>query len=926
MMIPRATYRIQFTPKYAFSDAMKILDYLSGLGISHIYASPVLRSRKGSDHGYDMVDPEQIDPELGGEDGFEELARSVREHGMFWLQDIVPNHMAFDTENNMLMDVFENGEHSPYRDYFDIEWKHIYSNMRGRVLAPFLGKFYSECLESGEIRLQYAENGLSINYYSLKFPLKIESYAAVFERNLEKLDQDSGKDNPDFMKYIGNLNLTKNVNQNKESRAEQIKHFKKMMWGLYTESGAVRSFIDGNITELNGKQGDRGSYNELDKLLSEQYYRLSFWKVASEEINYRRFFTVNDLISMRVEKQDVFDRMHVKIFEQIEKGNIHGLRIDHIDGLFDPDTYLNNLRGKNKDIYIVVEKILGYDEDLPPEWEVHGTTGYDILNFMNGLFCNGRNQRIFTSLYSKFAEIIPRYEEVVFNRKRLIIGKHMAGNIDNLAQALKNISGSDRYGTDITLYGLKRAFVDVMALFPVYRTYITQGRYSEQDRKYIIQAIELSKQKNPGLLYELNFIEKFLLMKFDDNVSEEEKAKYIQFIMNFQQYTGPIMAKGLEDTVFYLYNRLVSMNEVGADPVRFGVSRAEFTDFVKRRNGRWKHSLNATATHDTKRGEDVRARLNVLSEMPREFYRRIKTWAKLNKNKKTVLKGIPAPDKNDEYLIYQTLLGTYPFDHEDDYTERIKQYVIKAVRESKEHTAWIKPDTDYEDACTTFVEKLLDASRGNAFLDDFLPFQKKISELGIYNSLSQAALKIMLPGVPDFYQGTELWDLSLVDPDNRRPVDYAKRIGYLEDIKRRRIENNGGLLAELLASKNDGRIKLLLVYAALQFRKDNPGLFGEGSYVPVQVVGKKKDNLFAFARHKDGEWALCVVPRLPVSLLGSAEKIDGNVWDDTYIKLPESAPRRWNNVITANFIESENSALYIKNVLAEFPAGLLYSK
>jgi (1->4)-alpha-D-glucan 1-alpha-D-glucosylmutase len=925
--IPTATYRIQVNSSFGFKAAKAIVPYLAELGISDIYVSPIFKPRKGSHHGYDVVDSNQLNSELGGTDDLDELTRELKDHEMGWLQDVIPNHMAYNYENQMLMDVLENGESSEYFYFFDVEWNHPYESIRGRLLAPFLGSFYGESLEKGEIQLRYDDRGLTINYYDLKFALKIESYITVFTYKLGKLKRKLGEDHPDFIKLLGILYVLKTLPSREDvnERYGQTRFIKRMLWELYSKNQEIKRFIDENIETFNGKIGIPESFNLLDSLLSEQLFRLSFWKVATEEINYRRFFNINELISLRIEDEDVFDHTHSLIFKLFEEGRISGLRIDHIDGLYDPTDYLKRLRKKLGEVYIVVEKVLDLEEELPSFWPVQGTTGYDFLNYANGIFCEKTNEMRFNKIYSRFGGFKGSYEDLVCEKKRLIIGKHMAGDIDNLAHLMKKISSRYRHGGDITLYGLKRALVEVMTLFPVYRTYIDPEVFSEADHSYVEEAVKRAKQSNPGLLNELNFIEGFLFLKSRDHLPEEEKRQWVQFVMRFQQFTGPLMAKGFEDTILYVYNRLLSLNEVGGSPDRFGISLEKFHRFNKRRVDLWPHSLNATSTHDTKRGEDVRARINVLSEIPEEWNSSIKQWSRINRRRRRSINGRNIPDRNDEYFLYQTLVGTFPFD-EKEYTSfvgRLKNYIVKAVREAKIHTAWLKPDTDYEDAYISFVEEILEPSEGNPFLREFLPFQKKVSYYGIFNSLSQMLIKITSPGVPDFYQGTELWDLNLVDPDNRRPVDFEKRMSFLQDIRQKAERDMLSLISELASSKEDGRLKLFLIYRALKARNRNFEVFQNGTYIPLETTGRFRDHIIAFARKHEDHWAVTIAPRFLTALIKEGEyPLGRRVWDDTCILLPEGAPRSWKDAIT-NQIVKNNRTLPMGEVLGLFPTALL---
>jgi len=907
---------------------MEVLPYLGDLGISDIYASPIFRARRGSSHGYDVVDPNQLNPELGTQSHFEQLVRELKTYGMGWLQDIVPNHMAFDYENQILVDVLENGESSKYFGFFDIEWDHPYESIKKRLLAPLLGRFYGESLEEGEIRLRYTKNGFSLKYYNQVLPLRVESYVYLLTYQLHVLKEKLGPDHPDYVKLLGILYVLKTLpsREDMNERYDQIRFIKTTLWELYSGNQDIKKFIKENIRTFNGKRGNPESFNLLNDLLSEQLFRLSFWKVATEEINYRRFFNINELLSLRVEDDEVFNHTHSLIFRLIEEEKITGLRIDHIDGLYDPRNYLARIREKAGELYIVVEKILDLEEELPSFWSVQGTTGYDFLNYVNGLFCRREHERQFNRIYSNLTGHSTTYDELVSEKKRLILGKHMAGDVDNLAHLMKAISSRDRHGSDITIYGLKRALVEVMAQFPVYRTYIGKEVSRQTDPSYIEEAIERAKGSSPGLLNELQFIERFLLLDFGDYLSEEDKNQWIHFVRRFQQFTGPLMAKGFEDTTLYVYNRLLSLNEVGGNPYRFGISMGEFHHFIEKRAALWPHSLNATSTHDTKRGEDVRARLNVLSEMPKEWERNIRAWSKINGKWKRKVYGRSVPDRNDEYFLYQTLVGAFPFYGGEElhtFRERVKEYIIKAVREAKVHTAWLKPDTDYENAFLSFVEEVLSPHEGNSFLGEFIAFQKKVAPYGMFNSLSQTLIKIASPGVPDFYQGTELWDLNLVDPDNRRPVDFEKRRRFLGHIRKRQDGDILDLISELLRTKEDGGIKLFLIYRGLKVRNKHPEVFQKGAYIPLEAAGKFKDHVIAFGRNHQGKWAVTIVPRFLTPVIKEGEDPLGQeVWDDTCIHLPEGVSHQWKNVITSQWVNSEGK-LTIGEALKHFPVALL---
>ncbi len=925
MRVPVSTYRIQFAPAFDFQSVTDILDYLSNLGITDLYASPIFKPRQGSEHGYDMVDPERINPELGAEQGFEKLVRKLKKKDMGLLLDVVPNHMAYDKQNRMIMDVLESGPCSKYFHFFDIQWEHFSEGLRSRILAPFLGKIYSQALESAEIQLSYDDNGLAINYYDLRFPLRIESYPSLFSHELSGLEQRLGPNSPAFIKFIGTVYTLENMpsRERREERYEQVSFAKRMLRELYLNEPAIREHVDGNIRAFNGSAGDPAGFALLDGLLSEQLFRLSFWKVANEEINYRRFFSINDLICMRPEHPEVFERTHALLFRLLGEG-VTGIRIDHIDGLLDPAAYLGRIK-QEREVYVVVEKILQEDEELRPSWEVEGTTGYDFLDRVSQAMVEMDNEKAFDRIYSGFGYRKAAADELVRAKKRLIMAKHMAGEVDNLAHLLKRSSIRDRYGKDITMYGLRRALVELMAFFPVYRSYVSEEGFEETDWRCINRAIEGAERYNPELLYELGFIKRFIAAGWGNEDDEGEREQALGFIMRMQQFTGPLMAKGYEDTYLYVYNRLISLNEVGGRPQKFGASIQDFHDFNCKRAEKWPHTLSATSTHDAKRGEDVRARINVLSEMPAEFEKHLRYWRKSNGPRKRSAGGVRAPDDNDEYFLYQTLLGAYPFsgDEHDSFVARIKEYVVKAVREAKVHTGWLKPDEQYENTYMAFVDSILSRSGKNRFMGSFLPFQRKVAFYGVFNSLSQTLIKITAPGVPDFYQGSELWDLSLVDPDNRRPVDFDARKRALAYIKEKERTGMQELIYELYQDKENGWIKLFLVYRALKARSENIELFQKGDYIPLETGGKYGRHLIAFARRLEDKWCLTLAPRLLVSVVNEGDPPMGKkVWGDTFVALPREAPTRWEDALTGTEIQAHGSTA-AADALSRFPAALL---
>lgn len=918
MNIPTATYRLQFNYSFGFKEAREIIVYLSQLGISSIYASPIFEARKGSLHGYDVVDPNQINPELGSVTGFGELIEELKKHEMDWIQDIVPNHMGYDSQNEILMDVLENGRDSKYFYFFDIEWNH--PNIKGKLIAPFLGKTYGECLENKEIKLRYDENGFSINYYDLRLPIKIESYIEIISHGLDMLKESLRENHPDLTDLLIVLDAIKDFPLSEE-RYNHIGFIKRSLWEIYSRNDFVRRLIDEGVEIYNGKLGDPESYNPIRRLISKQHFRLCFWKVAKKKINYRRFFNINELISVRVEDNKIFKDTHSFIFNLVGEGRISGLRVDHVDGLYDPTNYLKMLRDKTGDTYIVVEKILDIKEELPL-WPIQGTTGYEFLNYVNGIFCDIKNEVKFSRIYSEFSGINTNLHDLLYEKKKLIIETHMSGDLDNLARLIEGVLNKNRNVVGIIHHNLKSALKEIIAFFPVYRTYINSKDIKERDRSYIRAAVEKSRVKNPDLTFEIDLLEKFLLN--EDNSLDGEESR-IQSVMRFQQLTGPIMAKGLEDTTLYVYNRLLSLNDVGGDPDKFGISSCEFHDFNQRRARLWPHTMNTTSTHDTKRGEDVRARINVLSEIPDEWEGRIRIWSRINEEKKRIVNGKPAPDKNDEYFLYQTLIGAFPFSQEEygDFVERIKNYMIKAVREAKVHTDWFSPNKDYEGAFISFIDGILMPSEQNKFLGEFIPFQKKVAHYGMFNSLSQTIIKITSPGVPDFFQGTEILDLNLVDPDNRRAVHFQKRWEFLQEMKKREKEDILDLIDELISTKEDGRIKLFLIYRALSARAERKEIFQNGDYIPLEVNGKYKDHVIAFVRKNGDSWAIVVAPRFLTYLISEGVcPIGEGVWKDTCITLIEDSPYLWKDTFTDRIIRFEKT-LSVGEALRYFPVSLL---
>ncbi|MFZ7127608.1 MAG: malto-oligosyltrehalose synthase [Desulfobacterales bacterium] len=934
MKIPVATYRLQFQPAFGFKEAAAIVPYLSALGISHVYASPIFTARKGSLHGYDVVDPSSLNPALGTPEDWKELTRRLEAHGMEWVQDIVPNHMAFDSDNRMLADVLENGPHSPFHDHFDIEWDHPLEDLRGKVMAPFLGGRYSECLANGEILLSFGERGFEVAYGSLAFPLRIESYLDVLGPSAASVRSELGEDDPDRELWIGVIDDLQGLEPDVDRAAWQRRAgaAKEALWRLYRSNPTVRRCISRVLERHNPEPGGTDRFEALDRLLSKQRFRLCCWRAAIDEINYRRFFHINELIAVRQDHAKVFDDTHGLLARLAAESILAGVRVDHIDGIADPGGYLHRLRRLLGDhAYILVEKILAPEEPLHAGWPVQGTTGYDFSHWLNGLFVYRDHEAHFSRIYADFSGRTGAFDAELRRGKEAALSASLNADLDNLVRRIQTLSARMPFADHLTRRRLKAAIAETLVRMPVYRTYILPGAVREVDRNIVDAVISQSIIERPGLSGELERIRDLLLGNppfTQDRKSPEPHEETRRAVQAFQQLSAALTAKGVEDTAFYRYHRLASLNEVGAEPGHFGCSSAGFHSFIAERAKRWPHTLNGTATHDTKRGEDVRARLNVLSELPEEWEKRIGEWRSAAGSFLKETDPGPVPDPNTEYLLYQTLIGAWPPDGivDEEFAGRIKDYMVKAAREAGEHTSWADPVETYETALTAFVDRVVDPSPRNAFLPRFAPFCRKIAFFGLFNSLSQCLLKITAPGVPDFYQGTELPQYTLVDPDNRRLVSY--------DERRRLLDAIGGdapdplpVLAELLEKRDDGAIKLYVTARALDTRRRFRDLFRSGDYVPLETRGRRRRNLVAFARSWRGQWCVAAVPRFVTSLVSEGrDPLGSGVWDDTAIVLPPNSPELWRDIFSHQRIEVKmqgKSVLTAAEVMAHFPAAML---
>lgn len=956
--IPVATYRIQLNRTFTFQDATGIVPYLNDLGITDLYCSPYFRAVPGSMHGYDVVDPTTLNPEIGTEEEYHAMIDELHRHGMGHLLDVVPNHMGVTQQiNAWWQDVLENGPSSRYASFFDIDWDPLKIELRNKVLLPILGNQYGVVLEDQELQIEYHDGRYTIRYYQHRLPVAPEASVRILSHRLKELAEAEGADSPHVMELESIITaltrLPPRDARDPEAIVERYREkeiVRRRLSTLLEGNTTIRSFLDENVRQINGIKGDPRSFDLLDDLLNDQAYRLADWRVAAEEINYRRFFDINELAALRMENPEVFEASHQLVFRLLKEGAVTGLRIDHVDGLYDPADYLQKLQGwvkrerpeaageETRPLYLIVEKILGANERIPETWMVHGTTGYEFLALVNGLFVNRANERSVDAAYTRFIGNEAPFEELAYRCKQLIMNVAMASELNVLGHQLNRLSERDRRSQDYTLNSLTHAIREIIACFPVYRTYITGSPEGilDRDRAFIWQAVTKAKRRNPALSGSVfDFVRDLLLQSADSHKAHDEER--LRFVMKFQQTTSPVTAKGIEDTAFYRYHRLVSLNEVGADPQHFGTTPTMAHQHLKERQGRWPATLSATATHDTKRGEDVRMRIAVLSEMPKLWSQRVTQWSKLNRKWKVSGEQEPAPSADDEYLLYQTLIGAWPLtslDEEryEEFCTRIQNYMNKAIREAKVHTSWVNPDHEYEEAMRHFVAGILNRSEAKDFLDDFLSFQGRIAQYGIYNSLAQLLIKITAPGVPDFYQGTEFWDLNLVDPDNRRPVDYGLRRTVLASLRSAEDSDQARqtLLHDLLTHRADGRIKLWLTTEGLRYRREHAALFQQGEYVPLQVTGAKREHLFAFARLHGDQAVVVVVPRLLTGVVEDPADlaVGEGVWGDTKVTMPSwKEGSLYQNVLTGRqsvtVPDEGRQVVAAAEILAECPVALM---
>lgn len=944
----RATARLQLHKDFTFDQAAEVVPYYAALGISHIYASPILTARSGSTHGYDIVDPTRINAELGGEEGLRNLVKRIREAGLGLILDIVPNHMGVGPENPWWQHVLEWGQHSPYAQWFDIDWNPADETLHGKVMAPFLGQPYGDVLHAGDIKLQYNESRgkFFISYFSHCFPVTPSSYAQILQTaKSERLapilalltagdevkqdaHHDAHKDAPQ-----------KITQQHADSASGLLRELGLTSEGQADIEAVLRAFSG------NTEQGQRAMHT----LLERQHYRLAWWRCAADGINWRRFFEVTDLAGVRVEQDDVFEATHALIFRLYTEGLIDGVRIDHVDGLADPGAYCRKLRRRLQALssqrpsdlppapaYVIVEKILAPDEQLRTNWEIDGTSGYDFMDRVGALLHDPAGQAPLTALWKELTEQEQDFQSEVRQARRQLLTNNLAGEFEATSRALHAVARTDLRTRDYSLGAIRRVFTELLVHFPVYRTYADLGGRDETDHQVMEYALEQARQsvdRTEGPL--LDVIAGWLGGDMSENATDRRGHNLQQrAITRFQQLTPPLAAKSVEDTSFYRYGRLLSRNEVGSDPGQFCISVEEFHEANKRRADTFPSSMLATATHDHKRGEDTRARIAALSEMPQEWSETVREWRQINASLRTEVppeNGMPsslAPQPADELMLYQMLVGAWPLELSandasgiNQLAERIEQWQTKALREAKQVSDWVLPNEEYEGACKRFLQAILTPGESNRFLPKLVAFANKLAPVGAAKGLVQTVLRLTSPGVPDLYQGTDFWDFSLVDPDNRRPVDYASRSNALKDAVATVSNVNGW---------EKGYLKQQIIRHTLALRAQVPELFARGEYVPLTVSGPLKEHVIAFARTSGIHAAIVIATHLPYPLLeqGGTPSLEAAQWKETAILLPNEWQngqqyQGWKDIFTANKLDTVSDRVLLSEVLGLLPVSIL---
>src|SRR5213594_4054516 len=883
--IPTCTYRLQFNRWFTFSDARAIVPYLHALGVSDVYASPYFQASPDSLHGYDITDHNKLNAAIGSRADYDAWIGRLHEHSLGQVLDFVPNHVGIaDSRNQWWMDVLENGRSSRYAPYFDMDWEPRKFDLRDKVLLPILSDQYGRVLERGQLQVRFEEGTFYLLYDKRRLPIAPRTYRYVLEIALQNLAEHKDEDfYAELQSILTALEyLPKRTEADPKRITERIREkeiIKRRLERLCAEAPQVQQALKRALAQINGKPGDARSFDILDKLLNAQSYRLASWRVAAEEINYRRFFDVNELAAIRVELPKVFDAVHRLLLDLVTAGALTGLRVDHPDGLYLPTEYFEKLQQRcakalaialpkdGRAIYMVAEKILTGTETLRKDWLVHGTTGYDFASQVAQLLVDSSAETAITKTFHRFIGHSLPFGHLLYAKKLQVMKLSLANDVDVLGNMVDRLSEQNRWYRDFTLEALSRALRETIACFPVYRAYLEPDQpVNDEDGQIIERATAAAKRRNPGMDESIfNYLRDVLLFRFPPNLNAAERAAHTHFGLKFQQATGPIMAKGLEDTVFYIYNRLTALNEVGDEPQQFGSSVETFHERNMDRHRNWPASLLATSTHDTKRSEDVRARIVAISEIPELWRRSLQRWRTANRRWKKIVNEAETPAPNEEYLLYQTLLGTWPIagngapeqNVAPEYTQRIQAYMMKALNEAKLNTSWIQPNEEWLAATRDFVAKVLDPTPKNKFLPAFLPVAEEIARRGAINSLAQTLLKLTSPGVPDIYQGNELWNFSLVDPDNRRPVDYDLRAWLLGEL----LDTSGdraALARALVEAKHDGRVKLYLTHRALTFRRDHADLFRAGAYTRLEATAEANEHIVGFARALGNTEALAV--------------------------------------------------------------------
>lgn len=876
--IPSSTYRLQLHKEFTFDDAARAANYLQALGITHVYSSPYLQAIAGSLHGYDVVDHEKVNEELGGEEAHRRFCERLGELGLGQVLDIVPNHMAIGSRNRYWWDVLENGPSSRYASWFDIDWNSSEAKLQNKILLPVLGDHYGRILEAGQIKLEHECERFQIRYGDNVFPVAPRSLYTVLARAAELAKNDT-------LNFIGDSYLRLPSPDSTDREVGIARHRDKgvinsLLNSLCEENPEINRAIDRAIDELNG------DFDALDDLLNQQLYRLAYWRTADQELGYRRFFDVNTLVGLRIERQHVFEATHCRILEWLQKGVLDGVRVDHPDGLRDPKQYLERLRKRSPESWIVGEKILEPGEYLREDWPIEGTSGYDFLNVCNSLLVSGDGLKELSSIYGEFTSEPVDFDVVAHDKKLNVQQEALGSDVNRLTSLFVELCENSRDRRDYTRAEIRRALREVAACFSVYRTYVVPSRDEvvEEDRIRIDQAVTHAKARRPDLDAGLfDYIGSVLALRSRGGIETE-------FLQRFQQFTSPVMAKGVEDTAFYCFNRLIGLNEVGSSPGNNGMSVEQFHAYCTKMQATLPLTMTTLSTHDTKRADDVRARLAVLSENPVRWKSALNRWSRANAPFRTG----KYLDRNTEYFLYQTMIGAWPIGK-----DRLIPYMEKAVREAKQQTSWTQQNCEFEDALRKFIERILDSNWFTAELDGFVG---RILHAGRINSLSQSLLRYTAPGVPDTYQGSELWDLSLVDPDNRRPVDYESRFRMLNEM------DTGMNVERIMESMDTGAPKLWVAHSALCLRRDHPQWFGaEANYQPMLAVGTKCEHVVGFLRR---DRVAVVVPRLPL-------KVGAN-WGSTSVELPHG---KWSNRLTREIVMG--GQVRIQALLQRFPVALL---